>query len=59
VDGLPTEAGVIPRAMAHVFEYLQANGTEYSVKATFLELYNEEISDLLAGAYSRPPFSST
>ena len=24
VDGLPTNAGVIPRAMAHVFEYLQA-----------------------------------
>jgi hypothetical protein len=24
VDGLPTQAGVIPRAMAHIFEYLQA-----------------------------------
>jgi kinesin family protein 11 len=48
VDGLPTEAGVIPRAMAHIFEYLQASGSEYSVKCTFLELYNEEITDLLA-----------
>ena len=26
VDGLPTQAGVIPRAMAHIFEYLQASG---------------------------------
>ena len=25
-DALPTDAGVIPRAMAHVFEYLKASG---------------------------------
>ena len=34
--------------MAHIFEYLQASGCEHSVKCSFLELYNEEITDLLA-----------
>jgi kinesin family protein 11 len=47
-DALPTDAGVIPRAMAHVFEYLKASGAEFEVKCTFLELYNEEITDLLS-----------
>lgn len=41
-------AGVIPRAVNTIFEDLHARETEYSVKVSFLELYNEELSDLLA-----------
>jgi hypothetical protein len=46
-ETLPEDAGIIPRAMAHVFASLNASGAEYSVRCTFLELYNEEITDLL------------
>ncbi|KAG5072770.1 hypothetical protein JHK86_007981 [Glycine max] len=45
---LPTGAGVIPRAVKQIFDTLESQNAEYSVKVTFLELYNEEITDLLA-----------
>uniref|UniRef100_A0A453RRV7 Kinesin-like protein n=1 Tax=Aegilops tauschii subsp. strangulata TaxID=200361 RepID=A0A453RRV7_AEGTS len=45
---LPSDAGVIPRAVKQIFDTLERQNTEYSVKVTFLELYNEEITDLLA-----------
>ncbi|VVB02499.1 unnamed protein product [Arabis nemorensis] len=45
---LPVEAGVIPRAVRHIFETLEAQNADYSMKVTFLELYNEEVTDLLA-----------
>ncbi|KAI4356104.1 hypothetical protein L6164_000151 [Bauhinia variegata] len=44
----PSDAGVIPRAVKEVFDILEAQCAEYSMKVTFLELYNEEITDLLA-----------
>ncbi|KAK1285363.1 hypothetical protein QJS10_CPB20g00746 [Acorus calamus] len=44
----PSDAGVIPRAVRQIFEILEAQLAEYSMKVTFLELYNEEITDLLA-----------
>ncbi|KAG9155094.1 hypothetical protein Leryth_011080 [Lithospermum erythrorhizon] len=45
---LPAEAGVIPRAVRQIFDVLEAQNADYSMKVTFLELYNEEITDLLA-----------
>jgi kinesin family protein 11 len=39
-------AGVIPRAVHSIFERLEASGNEFSVKVSFLELYNEELTDL-------------
>ncbi|ONK57135.1 uncharacterized protein A4U43_C10F16970 [Asparagus officinalis] len=45
---LPSDAGVIPRAVKQIFDTLESQNAEYSVKVTFLELYNEEITDLLA-----------
>ncbi|XP_076960779.1 kinesin-like protein KIN-5B [Bidens hawaiensis] len=44
---LPAEAGVIPRAVCQIFDTLEAQNADYSMKVTFLELYNEEIVDLL------------
>ncbi|THU45600.1 hypothetical protein C4D60_Mb02t19700 [Musa balbisiana] len=44
----PSDAGVIPRAVRQIFDILEAQCAEYSMKVTFLELYNEEITDLLA-----------
>ncbi|XP_020087658.1 kinesin-like protein KIN-5B [Ananas comosus] len=45
---LLAEAGVIPRAVCHIFDTLEARKTDYSMKISFFELYNEEITDLLA-----------
>ncbi|XP_060177032.1 kinesin-like protein KIN-5C [Lycium barbarum] len=45
---LPPGAGVIPRAVKQIFDMLESQNAEYSVKVTYLELYNEEITDLLA-----------
>ncbi|KAH9326557.1 hypothetical protein KI387_006735 [Taxus chinensis] len=44
----PPDAGVIPRAVRQIFDTLEAQNAEYSMKVTCLELYNEEITDLLA-----------
>ena len=48
-DSDPT-SGIIPRAMAQIFDNLkdQADSVEYSVRVSFLELYNEELFDLLS-----------
>ncbi|KAJ1297715.1 hypothetical protein BS78_01G398000 [Paspalum vaginatum] len=47
VSELPDTAGVIPRSVRHIFEILEKRKADYSIKVTFLELYNEEITDLL------------
>lgn len=44
---LPVEAGIIPRAVRQIFDTLEAQNADYSMKVTFSELYNEEITDLL------------
>uniref|UniRef100_A0AAZ1Y0Y6 Kinesin-like protein n=1 Tax=Oreochromis aureus TaxID=47969 RepID=A0AAZ1Y0Y6_OREAU len=43
-----TQKGVIPRAFEHIFENIQcAENTKFLVRASYLEIYNEEIRDLL------------
>lgn len=34
-------AGIIPRSIDKIFEYLEANATEFTVRISFIELYNE------------------
>ncbi|XP_020592608.1 kinesin-like protein KIN-5A [Phalaenopsis equestris] len=43
-----SDAGVIPRSVRQIFESLEAQCVDYSMKVSFLELYNEELIDLLA-----------
>ncbi|KAF8646114.1 hypothetical protein HU200_065960 [Digitaria exilis] len=50
---LPSDAGVIPRAVKRIFDILEAQSAEYSMKVSFLELYNEELTDLLAPEESK------
>ncbi|KAF7233762.1 hypothetical protein EG68_11054 [Paragonimus skrjabini miyazakii] len=40
--------GIIPRALSHLFENLEHTGADFSVRVSFLEVYNEELFDLLA-----------
>jgi len=43
-------AGIIPRSMSGLFDGLRmSDATEWGVRVSFLELYNEEIFDLLSG----------
>ena len=41
--------GIIPRACAHIFEYIRNDktGTEFAISCSFLEIYMEKIRDLL------------
>ncbi len=45
---LSDAAGVIPRVLHSLFTKLEADETESSVKCSFIELYNEELRDLIA-----------
>lgn len=47
-DKFDDDAGIIPRAMYNLFQSLDASGGEYTVKLCCLELYNEELKDLLS-----------
>jgi kinesin family member 11 len=42
------EQGVIPRCVEHIVNYLKKQKSEYTIKLSCLELYNEEIQDLLS-----------
>ncbi|KAM5248681.1 kinesin-like protein KIF17 [Ctenodactylus gundi] len=44
----PCQRGIIPRAFEHVFESVQcAEDTKFLVRASYLEIYNEDVRDLL------------
>ncbi|KAF2867849.1 kinesin family protein-like protein [Massariosphaeria phaeospora] len=45
---LPDAAGIVPRVLYDLFRKLEADETENSVKCSFIELYNEELRDLLS-----------
>ena len=42
-------AGIVPRSIRAIFETLTNGGAEFTVRVSFLELYNEELQDLLVG----------
>ncbi|WWC63609.1 uncharacterized protein I303_106214 [Kwoniella dejecticola CBS 10117] len=45
-------AGIVPRVLHRLFSLLDASSsTEFSVKCSYVELYNEELRDLLAADY--------
>ena len=47
-DGLTERHGMIPRASARLFEESATReDTSYSFKASYLEIYNEQVTDLL------------
>ncbi|KAA0195429.1 hypothetical protein HAZT_HAZT002146 [Hyalella azteca] len=46
-------AGVIPRCVNHLFDELRIQKLEFTMRVSFLELYNEELFDLLYEDSSR------
>lgn len=45
---LSDNAGIIPRVLHALFKKLDGEGIESSVKCSFIELYNEELRDLIS-----------
>jgi kinesin family protein 11 len=45
---LSDEAGIIPRVLQQLFDKLEIDDREHAVKCSFIELYNEELRDLLS-----------
>ncbi|KAL8435525.1 hypothetical protein ACSSS7_002452 [Eimeria intestinalis] len=49
---LSPDAGILPRAVNYIFQQLQqsssSSSTDYMVRCSFLEIYNEELVDMLA-----------
>ncbi|KAL0221396.1 hypothetical protein RCL1_001250 [Eukaryota sp. TZLM3-RCL] len=45
----PENNGIIPRSSRYIFEYIadDDSGSEFQIKCSFLEIYNETINDLL------------
>ena len=52
----PEQMGIIPRSVHYIFEKLESAKADFNVRASYLELYNEELGDLLgdddAASYS-------
>jgi kinesin family member 11 len=44
---LPENAGIIPRSVKQIFDHLRSITDEHTVRVSHLELYNEQLSDLL------------
>ncbi|KAJ6496722.1 kinesin 2 [Mycena vitilis] len=49
-----SNAGMIPRVLFRLFHHLESSASDYSVKISYIELYNEELRDLLATDLSAP-----
>ncbi|KAG6850995.1 hypothetical protein H0H93_004482 [Arthromyces matolae] len=47
-------AGMIPRVLFRLFHQLETSKSDFSVKISYIELYNEELRDLLASDLSPP-----
>ncbi|XP_005188525.3 kinesin-like protein Klp61F [Musca domestica] len=43
-----SDIGIIPRALCHLFDELRMMELEFSMRISYLELYNEELFDLLS-----------
>jgi hypothetical protein len=45
----PTLRGIIPNSFQHIFDYVSSSqNQQYLVRASYLEIYNEEVRDLLS-----------
>ena len=52
----PEGRGVIPNAFVHVFDAVQATtDVQYLIHCSYLEIYNEEIKDLLVNPKQKDP----
>ena len=50
-----TQAGIIPRSVKDLFDQLSARGGPSKISVSFLEVYNEQLTDLLIASESARP----
>ena len=48
------DAGIIPRTLDRLFHQVEMSDQDLTVRATFLELYNEDLRDLLSPDLTAP-----
>lgn len=54
VESPPSQRGIIPRAFEHVFEAISVtDDVKFLVLASYIEIYNEEVRDLLSSDTKR------
>lgn len=54
IDSPPNQRGIIPRAFEHVFEAISVtDDVKFLVLASYIEIYNEEVRDLLSSDTKR------
>lgn len=55
--GTESNPGIIPNCFKHIFGYIDSNndGMKFLVRCSYLEIYNEEIHDLLVDNGKAPP----
>ncbi|KAI9190363.1 hypothetical protein H9P43_001797 [Blastocladiella emersonii ATCC 22665] len=55
VRDVPELRGIIPNSFEHIFSHIRSagGGVKFLVRASYLEIYNEEIRDLLASGATR------
>ncbi len=48
-----TASGILSNSFAHIFDFISksANDTQFLVRASFYEIYNEDIRDLLVSIF--------
>lgn len=46
-DTFAHDAGIIPRVLFRIFNALESRGDDFGINCSFIELYNEELRDLL------------
>ncbi|KXN71342.1 kinesin-domain-containing protein, partial [Conidiobolus coronatus NRRL 28638] len=51
---ITSESGLIPRTLDHLLRTLSQSGIEFSLKISMIELYNEEVTDLLTPSEAKP-----
>ena len=47
LTGTDADPGITPRAVRNLFGMLEASGLEFLVRVSYIEIYNEEVNDLL------------
>ncbi|XP_021944821.1 kinesin-like protein KIF11-A isoform X2 [Folsomia candida] len=48
-------AGIVPRAMSQLFDELRVTSSEFTVRVSLVEMYNEEVYDLLSQTEDSKP----
>lgn len=47
IRGTPSSPGLIMQSLSYLFDFIQSSQEKFQIKISFLEIYNEQINDLL------------